>query len=291
MTSISLKAFAKINLTLKVLGIRPDGFHEIESIMQSVSLYDEIEIRSKFDRNSIEIHCSDDKVPAGEKNICYKAVELIRKKGNIDKGVRIEIKKNIPMEAGLGGGSSNAAAVLVGLNKMWGLKLPEDELIEIAAEIGSDVPFFIIGGRCLCRGRGEIIEKILNPKPQILNKPQTPNSKQHNSYIIVKPGISVPTKWAYGEWDRAKTISNVQFPMSNLGNDLEAVVINKYPVIGKIKQDLLEAGCVSAQMTGSGSAVFGIVKNDGQKILNSITKKYPLSFLVEEVDKGVENSG
>ncbi|MFA5098451.1 MAG: 4-(cytidine 5'-diphospho)-2-C-methyl-D-erythritol kinase [Candidatus Margulisiibacteriota bacterium] len=279
MTSISLKAFAKINLTLKILGPRPDGFHEIESIMQSVSLYDEIEIRSKLDRDSIEIHCSDDKVPAGEGNICYKAVELIRKKFNIEKGIRIEIKKNIPMEAGLGGGSSNAAAVLIGLNKIWELKLSDEELIEIAAQIGSDVPFFIIGGRCLCKGRGENIEKDVRARGRV---PQR--------YIVVKPDISVPTAWAYEEWDRVKTISNFQFPMSNLGNDLEAVVINKYPVIGEVKKALLEAGCTGAQMTGSGSAVFGVCRDEeqGKKLLIKIKERYPRSFFVQDAGKGIE---
>ncbi len=274
MTSISLKAFAKINLTLKILGIRPDGFHEIESIMQNVSLYDEIEIRSKFDGNSIEIHCSDDNVPAGEGNICYKAAQLIRKKFNIEKGISIEIKKNIPMEAGLGGGSSNAAAVLVGLNKMWELKLKEKELIELAAQIGSDVPFFIIGGRCLCKGRGEKMEKDVRARGRV---PQR--------YIIIKPDISVPTKWAYEEWDKFRAQS-LEHRTQSTGNDLEAVVINKYPVIGEVKKALLEAGCTGAQMTGSGSAVFG--SGASQESFRKINVKHKNAFFVEEQDKGVD---
>ncbi len=274
MSSILLKSYAKINLTLKILGLRPDGFHEIESIMQSFSLYDEIEIRSKLDRNSIEIHCSDDKVPAGEGNICYKAAELIRKKFNIEKGIRIEIKKNIPMEAGLGGGSSNAAAVLIGLNKIWELKLKEKELMELAAQIGSDVPFFIIGGRCLCRGRGENIEKDVRARGRV---PQR--------YIVVKPDISVPTAWAYEEWDKFRAQS-LEHRTQSTGNDLEAVVINKYPVIGEVKKALMEAGCSNAQMTGSGSAVFG--SGASEESFRKITFKHKNAFFVEEEDKGVD---
>ncbi|MEK7376291.1 MAG: 4-(cytidine 5'-diphospho)-2-C-methyl-D-erythritol kinase, partial [Candidatus Margulisiibacteriota bacterium] len=282
------------------LGVRPDGFHEIESIMQSVSLFDEVKC-VEIHRNAVEIRCSDKNVPAGESNICYKAVELIRKKCGVDKGVRIDIIKNIPMEAGLGGGSSNAAAVLIGLNKMWNLKLSDDELIVLAAEVGSDVPFFIVGGRCLCRGRGEIIEKILNPKFEILNKSQITNFKQQNFYIIIKPDVSVSTKWAYEGWDRTQNTEhgaqntehraqNTEHRAQNTDSDLEPVVIKKYPIIGEIKQVLLESGCTSARMTGSGSAVFGICrdKERGRGALIKIKEKYPRSFLVSAVKKGCE---
>ena len=274
MPSISLKSYAKINLTLKILGMRPDGFHNIESIMQTVSLFDEVKC-IETPGNSIEISCSDKKVPVGEKNICYKAAELVKKKLSIGKGVGIDIKKSIPMEAGMGGGSSNAAAVLVGLNKMWELKLSEDELVEIAAEIGSDVPFFIIGGRCLCKGRGEIIEKI------------GADGRLPLQYIIVKPDVSVPTVWAYKEWDRTQSTER---RTQNTGNDLEAVVINKYPVIGEIKKSLLGAGCTSSQMTGSGSAVFGVCRDEdqGKKVLIKIKERYPRSFFVQDAGKGID---
>ena len=161
---------------------------------------------------------------------------------------------------------------------MWELKLSDDELIGIAAQIGSDVPFFIIGGRAICRGRGERIEKIEGAIHEL---------PVH--YLIIKPEVSVPTAWAYGEWDRGRTQST-EHGTRNTGNDLEAVVINKYPIIGEVKKALLEAGCISSQMTGSGSAVFGVCKNEkqGRAAVLKIKEKYPGSFLVHDVSTGAE---
>ncbi|MCX5749107.1 MAG: 4-(cytidine 5'-diphospho)-2-C-methyl-D-erythritol kinase [Candidatus Saganbacteria bacterium] len=265
MSSIILKSYAKINLSLKVLGLRPDGFHEIESVMQNVSLFDEVSIEDT--EKDIHISCSDPSTPINEKNICYKAALSVIKSKKINKGLKIHIKKNIPSGAGLGGGSSDAAAVIIGLNKMWDLKMTEKEMVNIAAESGSDVPFFIVGGKALVKGRGEIIEKIPDPKVQY--------------YVIIKPDVSIPTKWAYEEWDKQNSKSQ---------NDLETVVISKYPIIEKIKTDLIKAGCSYSQMTGSGSAVFGTVEDEksGKNILKTIDSKYPKSCLVHTVNSGVQ---
>lgn len=270
MSSIKFRSYAKINLSLKILGLRGDGFHDIESVMQTVSLCDELEFSDI--KSGIEIVCDDKDVPVDEKNICYKAAELIGR----GRGIRIRITKNIPTQAGLGGGSSNGAATLLALNKMWGLKLSEKELIEMAAQVGSDVPFFMVGGRCLCRGRGEIVEKGLQGRQE-----------EKEIYIIVKPAVSVPTKWAYEEWDRAKDVSPSALQCSN---DLEQVIIPKYPIIAQLKKDLLAAGCSLAQMTGSGSAVYGTVENRGigDRVTGEMKKRYNKVYLVQKVDKGAE---
>ncbi len=297
MAQISLKSFSKINLSLKIIGLRPDGFHEIETLMQTISLCDDMTI-SDVEKDII-IECNNSGVPTGPKNICYKAADVLKKKFNVKKGAKISIKKNIPMEAGLGGGSSNGATVLNALNILWDLGLSKEQLIFFASQIGSDVPFFIEGGRAVCRGRGEEIEKIPNPKPQIPSKIQNSNGQNEIRYIIVKPDVSVPTRWAYGEWDKVcgqlpdasapeKTLTGYWSPATGYFNDLESVVISKYPIIGKVSEELITAGCLYAQMTGSGSAVFGIAEDEvsGRKIYEKMRAKYPNTFLSHNVDSG-----
>jgi len=292
MPVISLIAYAKINLSLKILGLRGDGFHDIESVMQNVSLCDELELAEI--KEGIEIVCDDPEVPVDKMNICYKAAEgvLMGMGGGggmgrgIGRGIRIRIGKKIPMGAGLGGGSSDAAAVIVGLNKLWGLKMTQQEMIDIAAKAGSDVPFFIVGGRCLCRGRGEIVEKGLGTREQGLG--------EKRYYIIVKPDVSISTKCAFEEWDnyvdKQLTASGPQSLVPSPQNDLEKVIVPGYPIIAQIKEELLMAGCSLAQMTGSGSAVYGAVENRGvgDRVIGEMKKKYDKAYLVSEVDRGVE---
>ncbi len=279
--ALQILSYAKINLTLKILGIRSDGFHELETIMQTVSLHDTLtftEIPS-----GIEISCSNPIIPVNEKNICHKAASLIIREHNITKGIQINILKIIPSEAGLGGGSSNAAATLVALNQLWNLNLSQEELVGYASRLGSDVAFFMYGGRALCKGRGEIIEKIPNPNDQI--------PKRNEYFIIIKPDVSVSTKWAYDQFDKIPNPKS-QIPTRNenqIFNDLEAVAITKYPIIGEIKEDLIKAGCVASQMTGSGSAVFGIIEDESiaDDVFNEIKIKYGNSFLVKPINVGV----
>lgn len=268
MKPIKVLSFAKINLDLKILGIRPDGFHELESIMQTVSLHDVLTF-SETPIN-IELSCNTPGIPLDEKNICFKAAKLLKREINIDKGISIQLEKNIPSEAGLGGGSSNGAATLVALNKIWDLGLSHDELIKYAAQLGSDVVFFIDGGRAMCRGRGERIEQRTMSKEQ----------RGEGVYIIVKPDVSVSTKWAYKEYDNVAA-QNIAPVITSHNNDLEPVVIREYPIIAQIKQDLLDAGCSFAQMTGSGSAVFGVIADPEaqQKAVSKLKNRYYQVFV------------
>jgi len=287
---LKAKAFAKINLILKILSKRPDGFHDIDTIMQNISLYDDILIEDFS--GGIVVDCDDKAVPSGKANICYKAAELMM---NISekKGVKIGIRKQIPSGAGLGGGSSDAAAVLTALNRLWSMGLSSSKLSGIAAELGSDVPFFLVGGRALCSGRGEIVKKL-------------PDLKE-SFFVLIKPAVSIPTKWAYEEFDRqalsGDAVSGYKCYGSKTGgivcseeagaeyeNDFEKVVLSEFPDIKKAKNALLAAGAGPALMTGSGSAVFGAAgsRSDADMILSKIRPKYRDSFVVHTVNYPIE---
>jgi 4-diphosphocytidyl-2-C-methyl-D-erythritol kinase len=272
---VKLKAFAKINLSLHVFGKRPDGYHALESVMQSVSLCDYIIINPA--KEGLTVTCSDPRVPQGPANIAYKAAELFTRKqkavsGKQLAGINIHIEKNIPMAAGLAGGSADAAAVLYGLNQMLdsAIRIPQSELLKLAAQVGSDVPFCLTGGTCLVEGRGEIVT------------PQEPWPKTY--FVLATPDFPVSTKWAYEEFDRL----NLSLP-STVKNDLEAVVLTKHEEIATIKERLIKLGCYDAQMSGSGPTVFGSVhhKAEAQKILEQIQNDYLQSFVTETVDRGV----
>lgn len=277
---LRVKACAKINLSLKILGRRPDGYHEIESVMQSVSLCDYVTLSEIS--SGIELTTSNLRLPVDARNLAYKAAEEFfqkaeSRKPKVEHGIKIKIEKNIPLAAGLAGGSADAAAVLYGLNVMCGSPLSRDELLQIGGQIGSDVPFCLVGGNCTVRGRGE----------QVAHNPLL----SARDYILVVPEVEVSSKWAYEEYDKLQT-SNIQLqnksqnPNANSKNDLEAVVAKRYPIIQKVKDRLLELGCSFAQMSGSGSAVFGLPSREG--ILEEIKKEYPRAFLVQSVDCGVE---
>jgi len=281
---LRIKAYAKINLSLKILGRRADGFHELDSIMQSVSLADIVHL--ELIPSGIELATNNLKLPIDRKNIAYQAAALFFSALNSElrtqyteprtqnKGVKIYIEKNIPLAAGLAGGSADGAAVLFGLNKLYGSPFARTRLMDLGAQIGSDVPFCILGGNCTVKGRGELVTR--NPL------------HVSRSYVLVTPEVEVSTKWAYEAFDK---ISNDKFPMSNEGvrNDLEAVVVNKHPVINKIKKLLIELGCRSAQMSGSGPTVFGEVRDEaiGEKAVAELTRNYSRSYLVKTVDEGV----
>jgi 4-diphosphocytidyl-2-C-methyl-D-erythritol kinase len=256
-SSLSLKAPAKINWFLRVLRKRDDGYHDIESLMQCVRLYDLLDFHHA---DKIKI-TSDLDIPL-EDNLVYKAVSLIQKHTSCRKGVKITLKKNIPVSAGLGGGSSDAAYTLLGLNTFWRLGLGKKELSSIGLEIGSDVPFFMNGPSAFVEGRGEKITPL----------------HIHSSvvFLLVKPPVSVYTRWAYESFDKLRigeltkravdiklfcqTLNNKDFTSLNnmLTNDLEWVVIKKYPVVNEIKERLLEKGAILSAMSGSGPTVFGV---------------------------------
>ncbi|MDR1754168.1 MAG: 4-(cytidine 5'-diphospho)-2-C-methyl-D-erythritol kinase [Eubacterium sp.] len=235
-----LKAYAKINLYLDIIGILPNGFHEIETIMQLISLHDEIKLKIDEAGMGVEILVDKIDIPADERNIAYMAAEAFLSAANKRAKVVINIKKNIPSGAGLGGGSADGAAILKGLNVYYNNIFGSEKLCEIGSAIGADIPFCIIGGRALCKGKGEIIT------------PLSKGEKQY--YIIIKPEFSCSTAEAYKLYDKN--------PMLIKGNS-----IGYYNVfeelyndsrIYDIKSELISAGADNAMMTGSGSAVFGI---------------------------------
>ena len=268
---MELKAYAKINLSLRVFEKRPDGFHNIESVMQSVSLYDHVSISPSS--SGVEVVCGDPKVPTGRENVAYRAAELFLRVRDEARGVRVDIEKNIPVAAGLAGGSADAAAVLFGLNQMVSddRRLKDQDLIKLGAQVGADVPFCLRGGTCLVRGKGERVEK------------QEAWPKTY--FILVCPAVQVSTEWAYEEYDRM----HLNVP-EGIKNDLEAVVVSRHEVVAEIKEKLSSLGCSEAQMSGSGPSVFGAVKNrsDAENIFKKVREFFPRSFLVETVGRGIE---
>lgn len=259
MDSLVLNANAKINLSLDVLGKRQDGYHEIRMIMQSISLHDEVFIG--ISKDGVEVTCNKPWIPSGDKNIAYKAAALLMKKYQISKGVKIRINKNIPAAAGLAGGSTDAAAVLKGMNTLFSLGISNDELMILGKEIGADVPFCLMGGTALAEGIGEKLT-CLSPLYDM-------------SVVLVKPRISVSTAWVYSNLDLEKITSrpdtdflvnaiekkNILKLAQNMRNVLEDVTVSKYPVINEIKDVLVKNGALGSMMSGSGPTVFGIFED------------------------------
>ena len=257
-SSIQIKSYAKINWTLGVLFKREDGYHELRTVYQTVSLHDTLAITQTD--GPIEIVCYDPRVPCDETNLAFKAAALLREAAGTSKGARIEIEKRIPVAAGLGGGSSNAAATLLALAKLWPVEIDQRNLVRIAASLGSDVPFFLIGGTALGVGRGEEVHAIEQVDSEHL--------------LLVNPGFSVSTRDAYEKLSRLtrpEAANNIPFTLlaakgiSGLPlvarNDLEEVVLAAHPEIAEVKRRLLSLGARHAQMSGSGATVFGVFDN------------------------------
>ncbi len=252
---ITEKAYAKINLCLEVLGDRPDGYHEVRMIMQSLALSDTVIIT---EGKGIELTTDSEALKVKEENLAYQAAKLLAQKYNVKPDIHIELQKNIFIGAGLAGGSTDAAAVLRGLNRFWGLSLCREELERIAADLGMDVPFCVGGGTALAKGRGELIIPV----------PDMP----FTLVIIARPrNLAVSTTWAYTNYDPGRV---VQTPcawavMDHLrhggaaitpfmGNVLETVTIPAHPEIASIKAAMLGAGAYYAMMSGSGPTVFAL---------------------------------
>jgi 4-diphosphocytidyl-2-C-methyl-D-erythritol kinase len=257
------KAPAKINLTLDILGKRDDGYHEVEMVMTMVDLSDRLELET-LDRDTIIISSPVGYIPLDEKNHAFQAAKLIKERYHVKQGVYIHIDKHIPVSAGLGGGSSDAAATLRGLNRLWGLNIPMEELQKIGAEIGSDVPFCVTGGTAIATGRGERLEPIASPPPCWV--------------ILAKPAVSVSTAEIYRQFD-VKTnreepksrlckqaIENKDFQAmcASLGNMLEQVTMRMYPEVARIKACMEKLGADGVQMSGSGPTVFGLVRKESK---------------------------
>ncbi|MEE9614598.1 MAG: 4-(cytidine 5'-diphospho)-2-C-methyl-D-erythritol kinase [Thermodesulfobacteriota bacterium] len=252
--SITVSSPAKVNLFLKVLGKREDGYHEIRSLIQPISLSDELTIEA-VPGDTVTVTCDSAAVPTGRENLAWRAAELFLERTGLKMAVRIDIVKKIPVAAGLGGGSSNAALVLRGLNELLGTGLGEEELMDIAASIGSDVPFFIPGGPAVVSGRGEILEKTTLPAYE---------------YVLINPGFEVSARWAYDNLDLTKKGGDniLLYSGKSLGvpegikaylyNDLEGGVLKKHQEISILKGLLDGAGALGSLMSGSGPTVFGV---------------------------------
>lgn len=255
-----LPSFAKINLGLRVIGKRTDGYHDIETIFQTISLADYITFEKADD---ISLKCSDRSIPVDDKNLIIKAAKLLADRFSIDQGASIFLEKNIPSPGGLGGGSSNAAMTLLGLRHLWGMDVEQDDLVSIAAELGSDVPYFLTGGTSLGTGRGEIIKPIYD-------------EFESDHIIIITPNIAVSTAEAYGQIpsdnltknSRDNILINCRFEAgvlipdaATLENDFENPIFDLYPEIARVKQWLLQNGALSAVMSGSGASVAGFFEN------------------------------
>ena len=261
MDEISLKALAKINLGLDVLGKREDGYHEVRMVMQTIHLYDRVEIK-KTRSPHIHVETNLYYLPVNEDNLVYRAAKLMKDEFQIKEGVRIVLQKFIPVAAGLAGGSSDAAAVLVGMNRIFNLGLKQNKLMELGLKIGADVPFCIMRGTALAEGIGEKLT-ALPPMPKC-------------PVLIAKPAISVSTKAVY---EGLKLYDGMEHPeidgvmegiqqkdlkgvASHMGNILETVTIPMYPVIEDLKKLMLENGALNAMMSGSGPTVFGLFPNE-----------------------------
>jgi len=254
---IKFKTPAKINLGLHIHGKREDGFHELETIFQMVSLYDDVEL--ELLSSGIKLECDTPGVPTDDTNLVCKAALLLRQSYQVEgKGVSIRLKKKIPFGAGLGGGSGNAAGVLMGLNRLWDLNIKREKLLTLAAELGSDVPFFLTSPCALGMGRGEQL-KVLKPCAKF-------------QVLLVFPGFPVATSWVYQNLKLKLTkrennisilrknlsLSDITSLGSRLYNDLEPVVIQRFPEIQVVKDELGAWGALGVLLSGSGSTVFGI---------------------------------
>ena len=269
MNSIRLNAMAKINLGLDVTGKRPDGYHELRMVMQMINLYDKIEI-SKIDRPEIIVETNLSFLPVNENNIVYKAAQLLIDKFHLTQGVRIVLEKHIPVAAGMAGGSSDAATVLYGMNKLFSLGMTKKQMMEEGVRLGADVPYCVLRTTALSEGIGEILT-TLPPMP-----------KCH--IVIAKPGISVSTKTVFGKLHvdeirqhpdidgivEAIKAGDLKMIANRLGNTLEEVTVKDYPVIAQIKETMLAQGALGALMSGSGPTVFGIF-DDEKKAKNAYT--------------------
>jgi len=244
---------AKINLSFQIKGRRADGFHEIETVMAPISLADRITIERAGDEGELHFSCDDPSLPGGDDNLVVRAAALFRHRAGITGGMTIALEKRIPHGAGLGGGSSDAASTLLGLNELFDAGLRQADLLELAAQLGSDVPFFVVRTAAVCRGRGEIVTPI------------SLETKFH--LVLLKPDFGVPTPWAYSRWKDSRELPGVDYSAQEFGhvqfaNDLERPVFEKFVLLAHLKIWLRQQPEVAvALMSGSGSTVFAVLRD------------------------------
>jgi 4-diphosphocytidyl-2-C-methyl-D-erythritol kinase len=259
MTSITRRASAKINLSQRITGVRPDGFPEVQTVMQAIGLFDRVTCQTR--RGLFQIRCDMPGVPTDLTNLVWKAAQLLWEAAGREgepRDTMVTLRKEIPMQAGLGGGSSDAAAALLALRRLWKVRLPDAQLHVLAAKLGSDVPFFLVGGTVLALGRGDEVYPL--------------ESLPRHWAVLVIPPFGVATRDAYA-WLDAKRGRESFSPVPSekdsrplfvnvpLVNDLEAPVIGRHPEIGQLTQQLTDSGALMAAMSGSGSTVFGVFES------------------------------
>src|SRR5215813_10631678 len=261
--NITLPSFAKINWTLEILGKRPDGYHEVRTLLQTVSAADELTF--ELAERGITIDCDHPEVPLDETNLVYRAAKLFGDFTGAGKGVRIRINKRLPVAAGLGGGSSNAAVTLLALQKLWNVQVAPPDLFNLGAKLGADAPFFLIGGTCLGVGRGDEIYPLADINEEFL--------------LLVNAGIAIPTREAYANLppELTKHRTDIKMPLSfeaayaaisrpsdpvPLVNDLEKSALVRHPALTEIRRRLKQAGARGVLMSGSGSTIFAIFDSD-----------------------------
>lgn len=277
---LEIKSPCKVNLLLNILGRRPDGFHELETVMQPVKVYDELQ----FERTGadVQLTCSEKNLPIDSKNLVHRAATKFLETAKIGAGIKIHLEKKIPLAAGLGGGSGNAATTLLALNELFGHPLALAQLDEIAATLGSDVPFFLHNKPALAVGRGEKVS-VLENFPALNGR----------AFFLVHPGFGIATPWAYqalakfpaalnGEKGRAQKLvvklqtGDLRAASNEFYNSLEAPALDKFPVLGLYQEFLLAEGALAALMSGSGSTTFAIAEN--LAVAESLGEKFKSKF-------------
>ena len=280
---MKIKAYGKVNISLDVVGKREDGYHLLSMIMQNIDLYDEIEVEKQ--ECGIILECNKSYVPVDNRNLAYKAAEIFKERYDVVDGVKINIEKNIPVSAGLAGGSTDAAAVLKVMNKLFNVNATEEELMELGLKLGADIPYCIHGGTALCEGIGEIITPIKPFRDKIV--------------VLVKPAFGVSTKEVYKNFNLEKVkqhpktaeiinaIENddLNFVASNMKNLLENVTLRKHKILIKIKEEMNACGAINSMMSGSGPTVFAFFDDmlKAQRCFEKMKKKYSDVFITRTI--------
>lgn len=278
-----IKAYAKVNLSLDVIGKREDGYHELEMLMQTIDLYDVININKAT--KGINITSNKAYLPTDDRNLCYKAAQLFMDKYEVNDGIDININKNIPVAAGLAGGSTDAAAVLKAMRDIYEVKASNEQLMELALKIGADVPYCIVGGTALCEGIGEKITKL--------------HSFNNHILIVIKPPFGVSTKEVYQNIDiskiykhpdteclvRAIEDNDLDYVSKNMKNVLENVTLRKHSILKDIKNSMIKYGALGAMMSGSGPTVFAFFEDmlKAQYCYEKFKTKYNEVFITRTI--------
>jgi 4-diphosphocytidyl-2-C-methyl-D-erythritol kinase len=267
-----VRAFAKINRSLEVLGVRPDGFHELRTVFQSIALHDTLTIRAV--PGAFQLTCDDPACPADRRNLIWRAAEQVwtaAGRRGLPRGVSIQLTKRIPLQAGLGGGSSDAAAALRAFGRLWRVK--PDRVRALGSSLGADIPYFFEGGTALGLDRGDLLFPLVDaPRAWV---------------VLVVPAFGVSTKAAFAWWDREVARRRQASAQRRLANDLQAVVVQRHPEIGRLVRALERAGASHAAMTGAGSAVFGLfsTRAGAQRAASLVSTRGSRTIVTRTVDR------